>query len=367
VAKLEPCGIYNIAGDAHGAGEVDHVIARTPGATRKYYYRRREYGYWTPWEKIDLDIEGDPVVPVVWKDRLLLFWLHIIKQGPTSTKKATGGPTLNDVTYPPDPNMNVQVILCWSEYYNGKWQPAKTSNTEAPETYAQIAAGSPYPFDRTRIPIFVDEVDGGALRVMISYSTALRFYNTYGEPLHDVAWAPVSYVYPPAKERWIFTGTNDLSIQYIGVGNKPNTTRQIIKPPIDYRIVQTLHPVADVWAPPFFFRDARHVFYVSSTYTEVPLQVVQNFGFPTSPGGTGTISGPVTYGPATAGTTTKSAGNTFSSGLLAGNNAQFGGSGAAVQYLSEDANIQQAFASPALVSFNGQPIGPSGSVTNSAQ
>ena len=53
-----------------------HVVARTAGAHRKYYYRRHEFGYWTPWEQIKLDIEDNPVMPVVWNDRLLLFWLR---------------------------------------------------------------------------------------------------------------------------------------------------------------------------------------------------------------------------------------------------------------------------------------------------
>ena len=36
-------------------------FGRTNGKTRQYWYRRYEYGYWTPWEKVALDIEGDLV------------------------------------------------------------------------------------------------------------------------------------------------------------------------------------------------------------------------------------------------------------------------------------------------------------------
>jgi hypothetical protein len=53
VAKLELCGIYHVAADPNQlTGEIDHVIARTAGAHRKYYYRHREAGNWTPWEQI---------------------------------------------------------------------------------------------------------------------------------------------------------------------------------------------------------------------------------------------------------------------------------------------------------------------------
>ena len=36
----------------------------------------------TAWEQIKLDIEDNPVIPVVWKERLLLIWLRIMKQAP---------------------------------------------------------------------------------------------------------------------------------------------------------------------------------------------------------------------------------------------------------------------------------------------
>src|SRR5262249_1837894 len=84
VAKLEPCGIYYSPADATkppGQGEeFAHGIARTSGAHRKYYYRKLAGGNWTPWEEIKLDIDDTPVVPFVWNNRLLLFWLKILKQ-----------------------------------------------------------------------------------------------------------------------------------------------------------------------------------------------------------------------------------------------------------------------------------------------
>lgn len=65
VAKLEPCAMFIQEQDPGAADDIVHVVARTSGAHRKYFYRRREYGYWTPWEQVKLDIEDNPVVPVV--------------------------------------------------------------------------------------------------------------------------------------------------------------------------------------------------------------------------------------------------------------------------------------------------------------
>ena len=73
--------------------EHSYVVARTTGAHRKYYFRRRESNTWTPWQQIKLDIEDVPVIPVVWKDRLFLFWLKIVQQAPA-----------NPETSQPDPN-----------------------------------------------------------------------------------------------------------------------------------------------------------------------------------------------------------------------------------------------------------------------
>ncbi len=72
IAQLEVSGIYR-------QWEVDrdilHVIARTQNAPRTYFYRTWvDQRYWTAWEKIDVDIEGDHLVPVVWNRRFYLFW-----------------------------------------------------------------------------------------------------------------------------------------------------------------------------------------------------------------------------------------------------------------------------------------------------
>jgi hypothetical protein len=53
-----------------------HLFARTRAKPYRYFYRRWERcTVWTPWEPIELDIEGDHVVPALdTRGRLFLFW-----------------------------------------------------------------------------------------------------------------------------------------------------------------------------------------------------------------------------------------------------------------------------------------------------
>ena len=125
VAKLEPCGIHHIPGGER-TSEVDHVVARTTGAHRKYYYRRRQDGSWTPWEQIKLDIEDNPVLPVVWRGRLFLFWLRLLKKGPDKGKQGTD---MNTLTLPP---LRVCSQSSTERVFFRKWQPIRTSGFDRP-------------------------------------------------------------------------------------------------------------------------------------------------------------------------------------------------------------------------------------------
>ncbi|WP_438010622.1 neuraminidase-like domain-containing protein [Sorangium sp. So ce321] len=98
---------------AAAAPDVLHVFARTRGAPHVHFYRRLIRGAtWTPWEKIELDIQSEHLFPVVHEDRLLLFWAmleEIPREGQGSNQK--GIPPVTDV----------QIKLAYSEYEDGKW------------------------------------------------------------------------------------------------------------------------------------------------------------------------------------------------------------------------------------------------------
>src|SRR6185369_13785390 len=101
-----------------------HVIGRTFANPHVYYYRQQiDSANWTPWEKVDADIQGNHVIPVVWNRRLYVFWpIFTMKQKDKPlTMPADGTPIEGGEKV-------VEVQLAWSEYKNGKWSPKKLAS-----------------------------------------------------------------------------------------------------------------------------------------------------------------------------------------------------------------------------------------------
>jgi hypothetical protein len=70
VSRLEIMGLYEDEDT-----DTLHVFGRTRHSPRRYFYRRWEDGArWTPWESMELDIQSDHLVPIVYNGRLYLFW-----------------------------------------------------------------------------------------------------------------------------------------------------------------------------------------------------------------------------------------------------------------------------------------------------
>ena len=82
--------------DAPWTGGVHHVFARTFGGPHVWYYRRFEAGLWTPWEKVEADIDGEHLVPVIFHGRLHLFWAVFREVGkkPPTRKRSSKAPEL---------------------------------------------------------------------------------------------------------------------------------------------------------------------------------------------------------------------------------------------------------------------------------
>ena len=101
-----------------------HVFARTFNAPHVWYYRRLENGRtWTPWEKIDVDIDGDHLVPVVFNRRMHLFWAmfrEVNKELPPLDRKNEGPP--------PALGKDWEIQLAYSVYDRQKWSRKRLSS-----------------------------------------------------------------------------------------------------------------------------------------------------------------------------------------------------------------------------------------------
>lgn len=382
VAKLEPCGMYVEENGLTPDNNTVHVVARSAGAHRKYYYRRREAGYWTPWEQIKLEIEDNPIIPVVWQNRLLLFWLKIFKQAPLVMGQQTapqGDPSFSSLTMSAlqsnaktnaasNARVNVQAVLYWSEFHNGQWQDPMTSDINQPldlGSYAPQGAGA---FNRSWLylisdPMQIDELPDQQLRISVmngNSSGAFLLYNTHTLPdLQAIRGYPLSM-----QERTFATDGTDfegLYTQHIPAQNDQTLPRTILQNSPFFSVVTPLQPVSSQWDMPFFFADQRNVFYVTTKEQPVWVQDDPGIGVVYDPGVSTTVNVPPLVLQAEAQVPPRYWGDGGPIGPDPG--PDVAKINPVRQFISEDAYISRGLGTTKTVQFDGMKFGPSGALT----
>ena len=111
-------------GDEGGVLYTLHIIGRTRGEPHTYYYRKYKAkailsGEWTPWERLDVDIPSETVVPAVVNQRLYLLWPQITL-GQRSMEAASDGGMENIEYY-------AMIRICWTSYTGAKWSGTRMS------------------------------------------------------------------------------------------------------------------------------------------------------------------------------------------------------------------------------------------------
>jgi Tc toxin complex TcA C-terminal TcB-binding domain/Neuraminidase-like domain/Salmonella virulence plasmid 28.1kDa A protein len=164
VAQLEIAGFYQ---EDDGDNAIIHVFGRTTGVEpHLYYYRRYDYRQWTPWEKVDLDIQGDYLIPAVVNKRLFLFWplfteipdeKENTQNVPIPSPGATNAPLKKTVK-------KLRLQMAVSDFRQGKWTPKRVSKDfDESDSYSSEIVRKHYCF----FPIDRAEIDG---RFAIKYS-----------------------------------------------------------------------------------------------------------------------------------------------------------------------------------------------------
>ena len=117
VSNLTVIGLYNEVRDNN---TILHVVGRSRSTPYQYFYRNYNHAskVWSHWEKIELDIKGDVVVPIVYKRKLHLFWINTMEK------------TFNNSTSKDDQKPSIhytEIQLGWSVLKNKKWTAVRYS------------------------------------------------------------------------------------------------------------------------------------------------------------------------------------------------------------------------------------------------
>jgi len=174
LAQLEMVGMY-CEGKTDPSPDTLHVIGRTHSEPHKYFYRRYDQQSWTPWDPITVEIQGDHLAPVVWRNRLYLFWVTFMDKPKeeASDTKASQNPAEKNIsdlkmsevisqTMARTGTKTVEVQLHWSEYFQGKWSAPKAGGLSLPLLRLSALGSRSLPtvlhdFDPKSIPIYVSK------------------------------------------------------------------------------------------------------------------------------------------------------------------------------------------------------------------
>jgi hypothetical protein len=202
----------------------------------------------------------------------------------------------------------VHAALYFSEYYNGAWQPTKSSDVNRPLSLGAFQHGD---FDRTSwflrpwvpadpsdeslfvqvsqdpMPI-VQTREFGLIEIDIfgwtGGGTGFVLHNTHSEP---VTWSdtPAIVVTTPSHVASATTSAGQsLTVTYGSqgpfsiFGGLQTQAVSVVTGRLPQRIVAAQPSVDDQWTMPFFFGDGRSSFYVTPSQRWVPINIFTGFG-----------------------------------------------------------------------------------------
>ncbi|MER7952467.1 neuraminidase-like domain-containing protein [Streptomyces sp. NPDC096079] len=148
VARLQPSGVFVDSDPSRPptdfSGDMVHVLARTESSPRTHYFRTWVNRlYWTPWQKVNLDIDGEALSLGMWDKQLYAFWPTFIPAG--EVQKITTLPDGTDENaISPSPKY-WQIQLNWSEYRHGQWTTKRVSSESLHTNPVLPKDWEPYP------------------------------------------------------------------------------------------------------------------------------------------------------------------------------------------------------------------------------
>jgi peptidoglycan hydrolase-like protein with peptidoglycan-binding domain len=275
VARLEVVALHHqVEKDATGNVAVDvlHVFARTPdGSPRTYFYRRRTDGFWTAWERVELDITGEHLLPIVWNRRLYLFWpiFSDEKAEPPAVTIDSASGSLSGG----GPTKFREVSIAWSERHEGSWSAKKVS-TVAFKVYASDLAVPEDAFFRWKIDAD-DNLSIGFQHRELSwlFPIGFRFDGCHTEPIrmtnfenHPIDLNPVTEVTATAPDRTYLREVDEAEL-YLPV---PTDTAALATTPGTFRILAHANE-ASIAKHGTFYQDPWRAYFADPHDIKVPV------------------------------------------------------------------------------------------------
>jgi hypothetical protein len=129
VARLEIIGTFWQDKDPDTGEQVNilHIFGRTFHTAHIYFYRTLvNFTTWTPWEEMQVTIEGDHVMPLIWNRRLYVLWPTFVKKAVPPKSPDSINPTSKSI--PVEGSKSFwQVSLAWTELRHNKWSAKQAS------------------------------------------------------------------------------------------------------------------------------------------------------------------------------------------------------------------------------------------------
>ncbi|MDT7690129.1 MAG: hypothetical protein QOE46_2888 [Acidobacteriota bacterium] len=304
LARLDIVAMYTEEKPLDPASNTVHVIGRTYSVPHRYFYRRYQYRMWTPWEPVPVEMDGDHIVAVIWRQRLHLFWVTFIEKAKLNTSGDPIKLDMQNIQVPTAPARQVDVQLSWSEYFQGQWTTRETSGFSKP-----ITVDVSLDFHKRDVFIFaVKEYDKdgeeSAVRIQLSgevnmqeyagevqftgnnqMKTAFRVVNKHSAPKVVTRDPTQPFDIPYTKdhaEANHYVGDNSLEVSFVetfveegGVPQaNPKVSKEILRKAEDFSIIAPgnlpvfVTPEFGPLVNPFFFQDRQHTFFVEPTLTE---------------------------------------------------------------------------------------------------
>jgi hypothetical protein len=324
IARLDMVAMH-LEDHVDASQRVLHLFGRTYGQPHEYFYRRCRNGSWTTWEPVTVTIQGDHLAPVIWRERLFLFWVTFMEKADTSAAMdpTTSGATIAGATLGNlmtglknlSTNKVVELQLHWAQYQSGAWTTAESGGFAPVILKTMAATFKPSDAYIHVSKEFIDGVEGGVFVHLSGFDNAFYLAGRNAAPEPGALGSPPQHVIVSAGT---VAGTRHagragaLNVQYTKQ-QSTDTTKAADKPtePILQQVpantVLTCNsalaalgisldavksasdPVAAKAAldsgltelaaliQPFFYQDNRHTFFVQPEVHETLLEDVETW------------------------------------------------------------------------------------------